>query len=221
MKRNVARRFFGFLFFAGGLVFLLYMVSPPFLTFAGRWLVLDEEPVASDAIVVLNTGVDFYPRLIEAAGLYKKGYAEKVVINGNRKTDVLRSLEARGFKPCCPWYEDSIRILGILGVPRQNVVTASAENAYDTVSEARAVGGELVRMGYGNVMVTTSKSHTRRAAFIWKKLFGETLTVRTVAAVEDPYDPAGWWKKGRQIRWVLSEYGAWIYYWWKHVLGFS
>jgi hypothetical protein len=66
--------------------------------------------------------------------------------------------------------------------------------------------------------VTTSKSHTRRAAFIWRNLFKDQLTVCVVAAATDPYDPAGWWKQGRQIRWVLAEYGAWLYYWWKKVI---
>jgi hypothetical protein len=66
--------------------------------------------------------------------------------------------------------------------------------------------------------VTTSKSHTRRAGFIWRNLFKNRLTVRVVAAANDPYDPAGWWKQGRQIRWALAEYGAWIYYWWKKVI---
>jgi len=33
--------------------------------------------------------------------------------------------------------------------------------------------------------------------------------------ITDPYDPGSWWRNGRQIRWVMAEYGAWIYYWWK------
>jgi len=159
--------------------------------------------------------VEFYPRLIEAAQLYGKGYARKVVIDGNRKTDVLRRLEAQGFEECCPWHEDSVRILGILGVPRKDVVPISAEDAYDTVSEAEAVGLELIRRGYTKVIVATSKSHTHRAGFIWKNMFKDRVKVNVVAAETDPYDPAGWWKQGRQIRWVLAEYGAWIYYWWK------
>lgn len=122
----------------------------------------------SDVVVVLNTGVEYYPRLIQAAELYEKGYARKVVINGNRKSDVLRGLEERGFEPCCPWYEDDVRILGILGVPRKAVVPISAEDAYDTVSEAEAIGGELVRRGYRIVIVTSSKFHARRAGFIDK-----------------------------------------------------
>ena len=32
---------------------------------------------------------------------------------------------------------------------------------------------------------------------------------------DDPFNPKAWWKEGRQIRWVLSEYGAWFYYYWQ------
>jgi len=214
---NIIKRFIAVVFAVGALVVLIYIASGPLLTFAGQWLVLDEKPNISDAVVVLNTGAEYYPRLIEAADLFRKGLAQKVVINGNRKTDVLRSLEKRGFKECCPWYEDRVRILEMLGVPRKEILTISAEDAYDTVSEAEAVGRELVRERLRRVIITTSKSHTRRAGYIWKTMFGDQLTVCMVAAKTDPYEPSGWWKQGRQIRWVLAEYGAWVYYWWKRI----
>ena len=213
------RRFFAFILILAVILAALYLLSGPILTLAGRWLVLDEKPVKSDAVVVLYTGVDYYPRLIEAAKLYKSGYAPKVVINDNRKSDTLRELEARGFTMCCPWYEDYVRILGILGVPRKAVVPISAEDVYDTVSEARAVGREMVGRGYETLIVVSSKFHTRRAGFIWRNMFEGRLRICVVAAATDPYDPAGWWKQGRQIRWVLAEYGAWVYYWWKRVMG--
>ena len=212
---NAIRRFLASVLAVAGLLSVLYLLSGPLLKLAGQWLVLDEKPVASDAIVVLNTGVEYYPRLVEAADLFRKGLAQRVVINGNRKTDVLRGLEKRGFKECCPWYEDRIRILEILGVPRRVILTISAEDAYDTVSEAEAVGRELVREEFRRVIITTSKSHTRRAGYIWTAIFGDRLSICTVATKTDPYDPKGWWKQGRQIRWVLAEYGAWIYYWYK------
>ncbi|MFC1799264.1 YdcF family protein, partial [Thermodesulfobacteriota bacterium] len=158
-------------------------------------------------------GVEYFPRIIEAARLYKNGLADKVAINGNRKMDVLRQLERKGFKPCCPWDEDRKRILDVLGVPRKDVISISAEDAYDTITEAKAVGEHLLRSGIRRVIVTTSKYHTRRAQFVWFKLFKGRLEVFAVSAKTDPYDPKGWWKEGRQIRWVLAEYGAWIYYW--------
>ncbi|EFK08356.1 conserved hypothetical protein [delta proteobacterium NaphS2] len=182
---------------------------------------LDEKPEPSDAVVVLYTGVEYYPRLMEAASLYVKGSVGKAVINGNRKNDALRWIETQGFKRCCPWYEDKFRILGVLGVPREDIVHIGAEDAYDTVSEAQIVGDALIRKGYRTIILTTSKFHTRRAAFIWKNMYKDRLSVQIVPARTDPYDPAGWWKHGRQIRWVLAEYGAWVYYWWKHMLGSS
>ena len=197
------------------LVTFLYIFSERLLTAVGEMLIVDEEPVSSDAVVILNTGMEYYPRLMEAAGLYRNGFAKKVVINGNRKTEVLRQLEKRGFKPCCPWYEERIRILVLLGVPRRDIVPVSAENAYDTISEAKAVGKELIEAGMRRIIITTSKSHTRRARHIWQSLYPDELRMRMVAASDDPYSPKRWWKEGRQIKWVLAEYGAFLYCWWK------
>jgi uncharacterized SAM-binding protein YcdF (DUF218 family) len=203
-------------FFLGALIITF---SGTILCGVGEFLVSDELPITSDAIVVLNTGVEYYPRLIEAANLYHQGLAGRIVINGNRKTKILRQLEARGFKSCCQWYEDRLRILELQGVPREKVISISAEDVYDTVGEAAAVGSELVNSGMKKIILTTSKSHTRRAGHIWKAAFGNQLLIYTVAARTDPYDPQGWWRSGRQIRWVLSEYGAWLYYYWKRITG--
>lgn len=191
----------------------------PILGFIGRFPVVDGQPVKADAVVVLYTGVDYYPRLIEAARLYTEGFAETVVINGNRKTDVLRSIERMGYRPCCHWAEDYIRILQLHGVAKGDIVAVSAEDAFDTITEAEAVGGVLLDRKIERILLTTSKFHTRRARYIWRSLFGNRIRIDAVAARSDPYDPAGWWKHGRQVRWVMAEYGAWGYYLWQKVAG--
>jgi uncharacterized SAM-binding protein YcdF (DUF218 family) len=185
----------------------------------GGWLVFDEKPSHADAIVVLYTGVEYYPRLMEAAELYRKGLAATIIINGNRKTDELRALEALGFEPCCDWSEDYLRVLALFDVPRDKVITISAEDVYDTMSEAEAVGPVLLGRGIKSIILTTSKSHTRRAHFIWRQCYGDKLTIWSVAARSDPYNPSSWWHEGRQIRWVLAEYGAWVFYYWKLCAG--
>ncbi|MGD2125158.1 MAG: YdcF family protein [Desulfobacteraceae bacterium] len=196
---------------------LLYILSGAILTSLGEFLVFNEKPAHSEAAVVLCTGIDWYPRVMEAAALYRRGLVEKVVINGNRKSEVLRRLEKKGFERCCPWYEEGLRILELSGVPRKDVIALSAEDAYDTVSEAKVVGKTLVDAGMSNIIITTSKYHTRRARHIWKNLFPNRLKIQSVAARHDPFSPKSWWKDGRQIRCVLSEYGAWIYYFWKNI----
>ena len=181
----------------------------------GDFIIYRETVQPSDAVIVLNTGLEYYPRLIEAADLYREGFAKRVVINGNRKDDVLRNLEEKGFSRCCPWDEESLRILEMFGVPRERVLSISVEDAYDTVTEASAVGKKIIRHGYGSIIITTSKYHSRRAHYIWTKMYKDKFAIYTVAAKADPFDPEAWWKEGRQIRWVMAEYGAWVYYWWK------
>lgn len=198
---------FGFLCF----IIILYIFSKTFLSAVGKFLVVDDSPSGPGVVVVLNTGVDYYPRLIEAADLYKKGLAKKIIINGNRKTEALRDLEKKGFEPCCSWYEDRLRILELYDVRRDDVITVSVEDAFDTISEAEAVGEEILRLGMSDILIVTSKSHTRRARYIWTRIWGDKARIKMVSAREDPFDPGGWWKSGRQIKWVMSEYGAWGY----------
>lgn len=209
-KKKVLYLLAFFLFF----VSLFYFFSGTILTRLGNFLVFDEQPSTSDAVVILNTGMEYYPRLIEAAELFRRRIVRKIVINGNRKTDLLRSLEGKGFQPCCPWYEDRIRLLELQGVPREAIIPISAENAYDTISEAKSVGMTLIERGVRRIIITTSKSHTRRARHIWMSNYPNQLRIQFVAASTDPYTPESWWREGRQVRWVLAEYGAWVYYFW-------
>lgn len=198
-----------------------YLFAGVLFRWLGAFLVVDDSPTTADAVVVLNTGVEYYPRLIEAADLYRKGIAPRIIINGNRKTDILRELEAKGFQGCCRWYENSVRILVLLGVPEGKIIPISVEDAYDTISEAVPVGEAVLKLGHQQIIITTSKFHTRRARKIWQESFQHKLEIFAVAAKTDPFDPEGWWRQGRQIRWVLAEYGAWVFYYWKKLTNFS
>jgi uncharacterized SAM-binding protein YcdF (DUF218 family) len=194
------------------LIAFLVVIHVKILTGIGSFLVVEDSPPKAETAVVLNTGVDIYPRLIEAADLYKNKKTDSVVINGNRKTEILRELENGGYEPPCKWHAEAINILTHLGVPKDNIMAISAEDAYDTISEAIIVGEILINNGMENVIITTSKFHSRRARHIWSNMYKGELNVFVVSAKNDPFNPESWWKNGRQVRWVLSEYGAWIYY---------
>lgn len=205
---------------AVALVVVFYTAGPWLLTQAGEFLVADDTPVeAADAVVVLSTGVDYLPRLMQAAALHRQGLAGRVVINGNRKTEVHRDLEAQGYAPPSAWYEDGISVLEFLGVERSNIVPVSAEDAYDTVSEARIVGGVLAKSDIRRLIITTSKFHTRRSLAIWSYLHDQRFELQVIPAENDPFEVDGWWHYGRQIKQVLAEYGAWLYFWGKRWSG--
>jgi len=194
---------------------LLYVFRADWLGYLGRQLVADDPTATADVAVVLATGVDYYPRLIQAARLYRDRRVERVVINGDRKTDALRDLERQGFERAAPWDEDPRRILELLGVPRERVWSVSVEDAFDTVSEAQGLAPALAQRGIASVILTTSKFHTRRALFVWTQVLGREEGVHASAAADDPFDPGGWWRDGRQVKQLLAEYGALIYYAWK------
>lgn len=196
------------------IIALLVLVHEKILTGVGSFLVVEDAARQADGAVVLYTGVDIYPRLIEAAELYKEGKVQTVVINGNRKTETLRSLESGGYEQPCRWYAEELSVLVHLGVAREHVVAISAEDAYDTISEAEIVGEILINNGLHNIIITTSKFHSRRARHIWRHTYRQELEVQVATARNDPFNPSAWWRNGRQIRWVLSEYGAWLYYYW-------
>jgi uncharacterized SAM-binding protein YcdF (DUF218 family) len=199
------------------LAVFLVVVHEKILTGIGSFLVVQDIPPKADAAVVLNTGVDIYPRLIEAANLYIQVKAEKVVINGNRKTDILRSLESSGYEPPCKWYAEDLSALIQQGVAKDHIIAISAEDAYDTISEAEIVGETLLNSGMEKVIITTSKLHSRRARHIWNKMYSGKLSIYVAPAQKDPFNPEAWWKNRRQIRWIFSEYGAWIYYYWMKI----
>jgi uncharacterized SAM-binding protein YcdF (DUF218 family) len=96
-----------------------------------------------------------------------------------------------GFRPAAPWDEDGKRVLEILGVPRDKVVSISAENVFDTIGEARAVAPVLKERGLRQLVVVTSKYHTRRAGHIWRNRTAEGFQVTTAPARHDPFDLGG------------------------------
>jgi uncharacterized SAM-binding protein YcdF (DUF218 family) len=80
----------------------VYLFSASILTAIGSFIVIDEKPVRSDAVVVLNSGVEYYPRLTEAASLYNRGFAQTIVINGTARPTFCVNLKKRGMKPAAP-----------------------------------------------------------------------------------------------------------------------
>ena len=95
----------------------LFIFRASWLGYLGNSLIVNDENARADVAVVLSTGVDYVPRLLQAAQLYKDKRVKKILINGNRKTDAIRKLEQQGFVPACKWPENSLRILEMYGVP--------------------------------------------------------------------------------------------------------
>lgn len=58
------------------------------------------------------------------------------------------------------------QIILILGIAKEDILSVNGEDAYDTVSEAEVVGQYLLQQKLLRLIVSTSKSHIRRADYI-------------------------------------------------------
>jgi uncharacterized SAM-binding protein YcdF (DUF218 family) len=136
-----------------------------------------------------------------------------VVINGDRKSDILKQLEKQGYTDPCHWSVNPIGVLKFFNVPERDIIVIDAPDAYDTMSEAAITGAILRGQGLTGLIITTSRFHTRRAGYIWRTAFAGVFDIQVTAARDDPFRPDAWWQDGRQVRQLLAEYGAWLFYW--------
>ena len=128
-----------------GLVGVMFLSALIFLLFVGRWLVLEDPLEKAQAIVVLSGRMPI--RAMEAAKLYREGYAPKVWLT--HSTEPGATLEAMGISYAG---EDSynLRVLIHEGVPTDDirVLEPAIVNTADeiaAVSAALDAGKELVR----------------------------------------------------------------------------
>jgi uncharacterized SAM-binding protein YcdF (DUF218 family) len=173
----------------------------------GHWLVVEDPLERADAIVVLSGRIPM--RAIEAARLYRAGYASQVWLT--RPEQPAASLEALGI----PYSGEDFfneRVLVHEGVPL-SAIHVLAPSINNTADEARAIAAELRRENGSTVIIVTTKAHTRRVRRLWRQLAGGQGRAIIRAAVSDPFDPAHWWRTTADaldvVREVLGVLNAW------------
>ena len=163
------------------MVFLLYHVRHPLLHLVGSFWVVDEGPVAADAIIILGDDNYQADRANRAAELMKAGWAPRVVASG------------RYLRPYATIAELEEKDLIERGVP-QSAIIRFAHHAENTRDEARDISQLISSRGWKRVLVVTSNFHTRRARYICSRAFPSGTVLRVVAARDSDFDPANWWQ---------------------------
>jgi uncharacterized SAM-binding protein YcdF (DUF218 family) len=173
----------------------------------GKWLALDEPLTKSQAIVVLGGQVPF--RAMEAANLYREGWAPEVWLTHGEPTAEAAALARIGFDE---QGEDQISraVLLKLGVP-PTAIRLLPDAVESTLAEVRLASG-YSRPG-ATVIVVTSKSHARRVRMTWNAAgSGRAAIVRY--ASEDPFDSVHWWRTSTDVlsmtRESLGIVNAWL-----------
>jgi uncharacterized SAM-binding protein YcdF (DUF218 family) len=173
----------------------------------GRWLVVQDPLVHSDVIVVLSGQLP--GRALEAARIYKAGYAEQVwVSQGLSPAEELKAMKI--FYLGEDFYNE--KVLLAQGVPADSIRVLERPSA-NTEEEVSEISENLRRSNLHRVILVTSKPHTRRVRTIWHKLVGSDPGVIVRFAANDPYDGAYWWRHTHDaldiVRETLGLINAW------------
>lgn len=173
----------------------------------GRWLVVEDPLAKARAIVVLSGAMPV--RAIEAAKLYREGYAPEVWLT--HSTEPAESLEEMSI----PFAgEDHYNTLVLIheGVPAQ-AIRVLAPPIVNTADEIKVVASSLApRKGEAVIFVTT-KAHTRRVRLLWRKFASDNGRAVVHAASGDSFDPQHWWRSTSDaldvVREVLGLLNTW------------
>jgi uncharacterized SAM-binding protein YcdF (DUF218 family) len=173
----------------------------------GRWLVVEDPLAKARAIVVLSGAMP--SRAIEAAKLYREGYAPEVWLTHSMEPG--KTLEEMGV----PFSgEDNYNKLVLIheGVP-QEAIHVLEPPIVNTADEIKVVAATLARTKSEGVILVTTKVHTRRVGLLWRRLAPGQGRAIVRAASSDPFDPRHWWRTTSDaldvLREVLGLLNAW------------
>jgi uncharacterized SAM-binding protein YcdF (DUF218 family) len=166
----------------------------------GRWLVAEDPLQKAQAIAVLSGRMPM--RAMEAAKLYREGFAPKVWLTHSTEPGAM--LKTMGVSYVG---EDiyNVQVLMHEGVPA-DAIRLLEPPIINTADELLAVS-EALEAGKGtSVIIVTTKVHTRRVRILWNRLAAGRGQAVVRAASDDPFDPRRWWRTTGDALDVVREF---------------
>ena len=152
----------------------------------------------ADALIVLSDDNFYADRATRAAELFREGKAPVVVASGRR------------LRPLAGIAELMEHDLVERGVPKDKIVRL-AHDADNTREEAEALTETgVTERKWHSVIVVTSNYHTRRARYIFHRVFPQGIEVRIASARDGDFDPQHWWEKRKSIKELTREFAGMV-----------
>jgi uncharacterized SAM-binding protein YcdF (DUF218 family) len=167
------------------------------LPLVAEWLDIDQTPQCVPYVLILPG--DEGRRALTAAALVRIGLAREVLIPENpASADVADGITL-------PTAQISRRILLHAGIADVHIVLLPSQSR-TTFDDARALA-EFLRDREPEVTIVTSAFHTRRAGFVFRKVFGtDANRIRVVSAPNPGFETDDWWQRPEGLRLILTEY---------------
>ena len=175
--------------------FFLYLVRHPIFRFAAETWIVEDPLDKADALIVLGDDNFYGDRATRAAELFREGKAPLIVASGRR------------LRPNAGIAELMERNLVERGVPKDNILRFT-HDADSTTEEAEALVKLAKTKKWHKAIVVTSNYHTRRARFIFRRVFPQDIEVRVASARDGDFDPERWWEKRKSTKELMQEFAG-------------
>jgi uncharacterized SAM-binding protein YcdF (DUF218 family) len=176
----------------------------------GALLVRSDTVARADAIYVLDGS--FVERAVEAADLFRAGFAPRILISRGSRDPSEQVLDAEGVH--LPTHAEIARdaLVDHLGLPAAAVETLN-DPVGSTADEAEVIVPRARREHWSGLIVITDRASTRRAGYIFRKKLGPGVSVIAWSPRRDAYDPGHWWTSRPMVRTTFYELPKMLIYW--------
>jgi uncharacterized SAM-binding protein YcdF (DUF218 family) len=174
---------------------VLYLVRRPILSFMGEAWIVEDPLDHADVLIVLGDDNFYADRATRGAELFREGKAPIVVASGRR------------LRPNAGIAELMEHDLIERGVPKDKIVRFT-HDADSTLEEAQALKKLVKDRKWRSVIIVTSNYHTRRARYIFHKVFPQGMELRVASAHDGDFDPQHWWEKRKSIKELTREFAG-------------
>jgi uncharacterized SAM-binding protein YcdF (DUF218 family) len=99
-------------------------------------------------------------------------------------------------------------------VPKEKIVRF-VHDADSTKEEAEALKKLARERKWRSLIVVTSNYHTRRARYIFRRVFPQGMEVRIASARDGDFDPEHWWGKRKSIKELTREFSGMVVTLWE------
>jgi len=191
----------------GALALLALFAGFMLLLGVGHWLVKQDSLEKANAIAVLSG--NFPARAMEAAALYRDGYAGEIwLTHPGAQSDILAGMGIH-----YPSEADfNFQVLRRQGVPAKAIHILDSP-IINTADELDVISSTLQQKGVNSVIVVTDKAHTRRVRTLWSKYDASRGKAIVHGVPDDEFDPSAWWKNTESTHQVLHELLGMINLW--------
>jgi uncharacterized SAM-binding protein YcdF (DUF218 family) len=191
---------------AASVAAMMYLSRGWWLNAMGHWLVVNEQPVKSDAIVAVS-GENRRRRY--AIELYKRGFADRLIFNVSDTTYYF----GKAIDPVASVLDN----LEEAGIPRLKAIIN--RDVGSTWQDAGAALENVRDIGFNSLIVVSDPFNMRRVKMTYDRvLAGEQvrITYCSLPLEWEKIELDQWWTREREFLDVFNEYLKICFYWFKY-----